>query len=101
MLLEKLKVFGQFVNIRLILFRFLLEKFSILDEGFELCLGLDHNLMDLEQLGFNLLQHPENLTLLMPVVIDNLGDMLTDILLGMNPDPTIINLAIYVIDGVG
>jgi hypothetical protein len=97
-LLEKLKVFGQFVNIRLILFRFLLEKFSILDEGFELCLGLDHNLMDLEQLGFNLLQHPENLTLLMPVVIDNLGDMLTDILLGMNPDPTIINLAIYVID---
>ena len=98
MLLEKLKVFGQFVNIRLILFRFLLEKFSILDEGFELCLGLDHNLMDLEQLGFNLLQHPENLTLLMPVVIDNLGDMLTDILLGMNPDPTIINLAIYVID---
>ena len=101
MLLEKLKVFGQFVNIRLILFRFLLEKFSILDEGFELCLGLDHNLMDLEQLGFNLLQNPENLTLLMPVVIDNLGDMLTDILLGMNPDPTIINLAIYVIDGVG
>ena len=98
MLFEKLKVFGQFVNIRLILFRFLLEKFSILDEGFELCLGLDHNLMDLEQLGFNLLQHPENLTLLMPVVIDNLGDMLTDILLGMNPDPTIINLAIYVID---